>query len=238
MIDPNVLLAFALIASLISGIIGFGSAIIFISLGSLFFPIKSVIFLGTVFFLAMNASKIMLYAKAIQGRLATLIILAGLPGTYLGAKFMVTSDPAFLQKILGGIILLYVIWASLHHGKIKKISHFVVAGGSFVYGLVAGAIGTGSVIKVMILDRIGLRKEAFVGTMAVTAGLSNVIKLWVYSSLPLAEKNEYGLMAALVVIAFLGTWLGRHVLRKLTPEAFQKLVLGALFLIALRLLIL
>lgn len=107
-----------------------------------------------------------------------------------------------------------------------------------MYGLVAGAIGTGSVIKVMILDRIGLRKEAFVGTMAVTAGLSNVIKLWVYSSLPLAEKNEYGLMAALVVIAFLGTWLGRHVLRKLTPEAFQKLVLGALFLIALRLLIL
>ncbi len=238
MTDPTLLLSFALISALISGVVGFGSAMIFISLGSLFFPIKSVIFLGTVFFLAMNVSKIIFYAKHVHGRLALWIIVAALPGNYLGAQFMVESDPEFLKKVLGVIILLYVIWAFRNHEKIKKLSRPVVAAGSFIYGLVAGAVGTGGVIKVMMLDRMGIRKEAFVGTMAVTAGLGNVVKLFVYSSLPLAEKNAYGLMVGLVAIAFIGTWLGRHVLRRLTPELFRSLVLGALFIISLRLILL
>jgi len=121
---------------------------------------------------------------------------------------------------------------------LKKLSRPLLIGGSFLYGLVAGAVGTGGVIKAVILDRMGLTKEAFVGTMAVTAGLSNVIKLWVYSSLPLAEKTNYGLMIGLIIIAFIGTWLGRHVLRRLTPERFRNLVLGFLLIISLRLILL
>jgi len=85
------------------------------------------------------------------------------------------------------------------------------------------------------LLRTGLTKETFIATGIVIACIIDVSRLFVYSSrfASLNLQENYLLLIAATLSAFLGAYLGRRLLKKITMKFVQITVSVLLFLIAI-----
>lgn len=105
--------------------------------------------------------------------------------------------------------------------------------GGVASGFLGGVSGMQGALRAAFLVRLGLSKEAFVGTGAMVAAMVDVSRLGVYSRqfLTHRESIDLSLLAAAVASAFLGAWLGNRYLRKVTMAIVQRIVAVALVLV-------
>ena len=114
--------------------------------------------------------------------------------------------------------------------------------GGLLSGFVGGLSGHQGALRAAFLARCGLRKEQYVGTGAVCAVLVDLARLGVYGVTAwqdqfarLGEAGGRGLVAAGVLGAFIGSYLGARLLTKTTLPAVQKLVAWMLVVLGLAL---
>ena len=88
---------------------------------------------------------------------------------FIGAYLMVIAPSEKIKKVLGTIILLYVINDSFNLTKHIKLNKIAIIGAGGTYGFFTGIIGTGSAIKAALLTHMGLRKQKFIAVMATSA---------------------------------------------------------------------
>jgi uncharacterized membrane protein YfcA len=67
--------------------------------------------------------------------------------------------------------------------------------------------------------------------------LLNPIKVGIYWSLGYFDVQHFGLVGMLVVAGFLGVQMGRQILKRISAETFQRLSVGFLMVLGLKLLI-
>jgi uncharacterized membrane protein YfcA len=93
---------------------------------------------------------------------------------------------------------------------------------------------TGPLIAPFFLD-IGLSRQALVGTKAACQSLGHVAKLIVFGVAGFAYLAWLPLLALLSVMVVAGTWIGSHILDRVSERAFVIAYRVVLTLIALRL---
>lgn len=237
MFNEVVFLLLAFLTSIVSVTFGFGSALILIPFASLLLPIKKVIAVTTIFFIAGNLSKITLFKEHIDWRTTFLIWAGAFPMVLVGAYLMVYSPSDIIEKVLGIVILLYVINDYLKFTENVKLNSYAIAIVGGVYGFFGGIIGTGSAIKAALLTHIGLRKERFIATMATSAILLNIIKTVIYSKHALVSWSDAPLITGLILCAFAGNYAGRNIVKKIHPDVFKKIILLILVIVSIKLLL-
>ena len=127
----------------ISSTFGIGGALIIIPLSALLLPIKKAIVILTVFFLVNDISKSVVFRKYIDWRAVLLLWMGAIPGVILGAYSLVIASPVVVERILGGIILAYVINSFFGLTKRLRLSNSAIIIGGLAYGFFSGIIGTG-----------------------------------------------------------------------------------------------
>jgi uncharacterized membrane protein YfcA len=236
MINEIIFLILAFVVSIISATFGFGSAIILIPFSSFLLPIKKAIAIVTIFFIAGNLSKIIIFRKHIDWKTTFLIWVGAVPMVFIGAYLMVIAPSEIIKKVLGIIILLYVINDYFNLTKHIKLNKIAIAGAGGAYGFFAGIIGTGSAIKAALLTHLGLRKERFIAVMATSAILLNIIKTVIYSKFALISHTDIPLIIGLILCAFGGAYVGRNLVKKINPDTFKKIILIILVIVSIKLL--
>jgi uncharacterized membrane protein YfcA len=236
---PNdiLFLVLAYLVSIISAVFGFGSALIIIPFSTFFLPIKEAIALLTIFFIAGNLSRVVFFWKHIDWKTTKLIWLGNIPMVYIGASLMLKAPSEILKVILGFIILVFVVNERFKFTKHIKLNDFGIVAAGGLYGFFAGIIGTGSAIKAALLTHMRLTKERFIGTMAATAIVANLIKITVYSQSELLSQNDIPLALGLVLCAILGAYTGKHFVKVLHPEFFKKAILIMLLIVSFKLIL-
>lgn len=237
MLNEIIFLVIAFIGSIISATFGFGSAIILIPFSSFLLPIKKAIAIVTIFFIAGNISKILIFRKHIDWRLVLLIWGGAVPMVSLGAYLMVISPSEIIKRVLGAIVLLYVINDYFNLTKNIKLNRIAIAGAGGAYGFFAGIIGTGSPIKAALLTHLGLRKERFIALMASSAILLNLIKTAFYSKFSLITQSDIPLITGLILCAFAGAYVGKNFVKKIHPQLFKKIILSILVIVSIKLML-
>lgn len=237
MLNEILFLMLAFIVSIISATFGFGSAIILIPFSSFLLPIKKAIAIVTIFFIAGNVSKIIIFRKDIDWKTTFLIWIGAIPLVFVGAYMMVYSPSEIIKKVLGIIVLMYVINDYFKLTKNIKLNKLAIIGVGSAYGFFAGIIGTGSAIKAALLNHLGLRKERFIATMATSAILLNIIKTTIYSKFDLITQTDIPLIFGLILCAFAGAYIGRNFVKKIHPDIFRKIILIILIIASLKLLL-
>ncbi len=233
-------LIFALIAfggGVVSSTFGIGGAFIIIPLSALIIPLKKSIAILAFFFLAGDIAKSVVFWKDIDWRATNLLWLGAIPGVLIGAFSLVTFPVGMVQKILGFMILLYVV--NSYTGLIDRIrigSSMVITGG-FLYGFFAGVIGTGAAIKGAILLQLGLRKEKFIGTMSVNAVILNLIKIFVYSKYTLIQSEDLWVIVLLMITSVSAVLTGKFFVKKVSATFFRNVVLGILLISSIKMLV-
>lgn len=102
------------IASLLSAVFGFGTALIVLAVGSHILPVKDAIALGTVLFTTSTVLKTMLFGMHINWRVAGTMAFTSLPFAYLGALLLEDMPTELLRQLLGSTILLYLALSILN----------------------------------------------------------------------------------------------------------------------------
>jgi len=113
----------------------------------------------------------------------------------------------------------------------------VLIGGGVLSGLVAGLMGTGGAIRSVCLLSFGLMKEAYIGTSAAIAMMVDATRLPVYLAHDFLPQGMVLIAIALIPTAFLGAWIGKHIVQRVQPELFKRVVLCALAVVGVKFLI-
>ena len=106
-----------------------------------------------------------------------------------------------------------------------------VSVGGFLSGFFGGLTGQQGAFRSAFLVRVGLDKEAFIGTTVLAAILVDMARIGLYGATLLQgnpaffhSQTDWRLLLWAMVSAFLGTWLGSRFLQKVTLAWMQRVI--------------
>ena len=232
-----IFLIIAFFTSILAGAFGFGTAIILIPIASFFFEIKKAIAILTIMFISINLSQIWYFWRHVDWKLVSYMLVGAIPAVVIGAFLMIILPSELLKRVLGFVILFYIINEFFKIFKNVKLSKPMISVVSFFYGFFSGIVGTGDSIKSSLLIHLGYTKEKFIVIMGITALVMNIIKTLIFSKFSLISLTDIPLIIILVFIAIIGTYVGRLFLKKISPKLFRNAILGMLTIISFKLII-
>lgn len=223
----------ALFAEVLGTVGGFGSSLFFVPIAGFFLDFHSVLGITALFHLSSNISKITLFRNGFDKKL---ILNMGIPSVILvalGAYLSKYVDNKLLEIILGlFLISLSGILFIFRKFAVKPSVTNSVIGGS-LSGFTAGLLGTGGAIRGLTLASFNLEKNIFIATSAAIDLGIDLTRSVVYTTNGFVHIHDLYLVAILVVIGFIGTYIGKRILKKVSEKQFKYIVLSLILLIGL-----
>ena len=218
-------LLLALIAEIIGTIGGFGSSVFFVPIANFYFDFQSVLGITAMFHVASNLSKIALFRKGLDKKLifhlgvpaVVFVILGGIISKYIKVEYL----EIILGIFLIGLSLLFLIKKNLIV-KSGKPQAFI---GGALSGFVAGILGTGGAIRGLTMAAFNLEKSVFVATSAVIDFGVDFSRAFVYYFNGYIKSEHFIYILFLILVAILGSWLGKLILKKIPQRKFKQLSL-------------
>lgn len=240
----------ALVTSLLTFFSGFGLGTILTPVFAIFFPIEIAIaltgvvhFLNNIFKLALvglQADKKVVIKFGLPAFFAALlgavllVRLSSLPPLYLYSvadnNFAITPVKLFVSVLLIFFALMEVIPA-LKRIQFARNQLFV---GGLLSGFFGGLSGNQGALRSAFLIRAGLTKEAFIATGVVIACIIDFSRLGVYFTRfsELGLRENFKLVIAATLSAFVGAFAGSKLLKKVTMESVRMIVTVMLIILS------
>jgi len=224
----------AFVAEIIGTIAGFGSSTIFLPLALLFFDFKTSLILVALFHIFGNIGRVNFFRHGLDKY--TLLIF-GFPSvifTLFGALLVnyVASD--LLKGILGLFLAVYAILFLYKDDLQIKRSLFNSIVGGGLSGFLAGLIGTGGALRGAFLTAFGLPKEKYIATAAAIALAVDFTRIPVYFAEGFLGSQFYAYIPFLFIIAFIGSFSGKQITKRVPQKVFKKVVLSAILIIGIK----
>ena len=241
----------AFLASLLTLFSGFGLGTLLMPVVALFFPLEVAIGITAIVHLANNLFKVALLGKhavrSVLLRFGLVAVLAAFLGAWVLGR-LADSSQVFtfnllsfefqttgLKLVVGGLILTFVLLEfSKWFARIKLGPKFLPLGG-MISGFFGGLSGHQGAFRSMFLLKAGLTKEQFVATGVMVAVMVDVTRILVYGR-DLAidyQTIEWGLVITATLSAFVGAYLGKKLLEKITIKAVHIAVSLLLVVVAM-----
>lgn len=227
----------ALVAEVLGTVGGFGSSLFFVPLAGFFFDFHSVLGITAIFHLASNLSKISLFRKGID---LNLVLKMGIPAVLLviaGSLLSQYFSGYWLEMVLGvflvglsSLLLLFPRWG------VRPTGANTIIGGA-VSGFAAGLLGTGGAIRGLILSAFNLGKEMFVANSALIDLGIDLSRSIVYFSNGFIHRRDLYLVPFLILVSFVGTFLGKKILQRFSQVQFKYTVLLLILLVGVVMLV-
>jgi uncharacterized membrane protein YfcA len=228
---------FALACEIIGTLGGFGSSVLFVPLANFFFAASLVLSLTSILHVFSNTAKLWLFRKTISKHLFLLYGIPSLLFTLLGAYLTKVYSFIYLEWAMAIFLLLFsglfLLFPNIH---LKANTSTALVSGSFA-GFMAGFTGTGGAIRGMSLVAFNLEKNLFVGTSAAIDFGVDFSRMFIYYYNGFFEMEYVYYIPLLVIASFLGSYMGKQLLNKISQEVFKKIVLCLILLISISMLI-
>lgn len=190
-------------------------------------PVHALVQIGS------NAGRAWMLRSHIMQSLVGWFIPGSLIGVIIASQIIVDLPTQWLQLILAAFIL-WAVWAP----KVSSIAvpdkaYFAVGGVTSFATMFLGA--TGPLLAAFLSpDRYG--RDRTVASHATCMSIQHLFKITAFGFLGFVLVEWLPLTIAMILSGFAGTWLGRHLLRKLPEATFKMVFKGVLTVLAIRLL--
>lgn len=235
--DFLIITFFAIVASVITTLVGFGVGTIMTPILVLFLPYEQALIVVGWIHMTSSFMKMVAFRKYIDW---SLFLMCGIPAmfaSFLGAGLIPFVDRNLLVKFLGGMVLAYVLLEILNPTfSIRKSNVTLIVGGT-ITGFSAGFFGLRGILVAMMLSSFGLTKEVFIGVTGALSVLVDVVRLAVYHYnfvLPKPLVYELGFYVPLSLLVVHGS---SYIVSYISVPWFKRTLAFALSLIGLKLLI-
>ncbi len=222
-------LFFFVLLSAVLSVLQVASLLSFFGILVLFMEPAAVVPIATIFFLAMNLTKMRLFRASIDWALVRRLTVASVPGVLIGSLLLAYLPNDAVRRVVCALVIVMLACEIL---KIKlfdlDVSPRTLNGVGFGYGLMSGFLGSGSIVRTPLLLKLKLSKEAFIATAAAASLVSNVLKVGSYSATGLL--TSYVLVNGIlsIVIGIIGTHIGKALVDKIDERRFFTIVRLAL----------
>ncbi len=231
------LLLIALLASTLAAVTGFGGAAVLLPVLVAVFGMRAAIPILTVAQLIGNASRVWFNRHELNWKVVGWFSVGGIPMALLGGYLFAMAPLASLTRLLGGFLLLVVVWRHLrpamHHTFPVQTFAGIGAGSSFLSALL-GSVGP---IMAPFFLAYGLVKGAYIGTEALATVVMHVTKLVAYEQTSVLTLSNCVVGLALGPVMIAGSFLGKRIVDRLPERVFVRIIEAVLIIAGLMFLI-
>ena len=226
--DPAIIAALAVVAffsAVIGGMAGLGSAIIMIPALTFAVGIREAVPIATVAVMMQTWSRIWVNRHLIDRSVVKWFFIGAFPTSIVGATAFANLPADLLQKGFAVFLLLIVAFrhTRLAQGGMRMSPRAftgVGAGQGFLSALFGGAGPFGA----SFFLAYGLRRGAFVGTMASGMTIINVVKIGIYGTFDLLDSQALILAISLGLVMVAGAYIGGAITNRVSDKAFVYIV--------------
>lgn len=229
------LLTFA--AAFVGTLSGFGLSTIMLPIMVLFLPLPvALLFVGIIHFFS-DLWKVVLFKKGLKWKLLLTFGLPGIITGFMGAKIVLSTPQDTLVKILGALLISYVIFI-IFDPEFKLPENPVVSGiGGILSGLMAGIFGTGGAIRGAILSAFELPKVEYLFASGAIGILIDTSRIFTYiaGGVKLPAIFAWGFLVY-IPVSLIAAETAKKLIDKIPQNKFKYVVSVFLFLVGARLL--
>jgi len=220
-----VLAASLLVAYVIFGIAGFGTALVAGPMMSLYIPMAKIVPLLALLDMCAAIINVSRDGRNAQWselkRLIPLMVL----GSLLGAVILLKTRPEILLLALGVFVLLYALYSLSGLKPARQFSSKAAVPFGLVGGVFSALFGSGGFIYAIYLSGRIEKKEAFRMTQTTLIGLSTLTRVVIFAVAGVYFQTDLLLLAVILLPGMLaGITLGRYFTLKMSREQFLKLI--------------
>jgi uncharacterized membrane protein YfcA len=230
------LLVAAYFASLVSGMAGFGGALLLLPFLTEIVGAVHAVPLLTIVQLIGNFSRVYFGFSQIQWKSVCLFLLSAIPFSILGALSFIELPKDLITRFIGAAILLFVGLKYIGAINLKANPLLLIGGGGLV-GFLSGLIGSAGPLGAAIFLSLGLPPVAYIASEGITALAIHGVKLAVYQKYFTLSQDLWILAATMGLIVIVGTWSAKQVIQHISQNTFERYVAILLVIIALYMII-
>ena len=220
----------ALLAGFVTGLTGFGLALISAPILLFVYEPSTVIVLTTIFSIVINAAVVWDSRHEARRRLAMALLIPAIFGVVLGTEVLKVTDPDYVRLGVGVI----VVFSALLLVRDIKLPGAGTRWGTLVAGSASGTLSTSTGLAgppiVLLLASRGLPKHEFRGTSALYFLPMSVVGLIDLTLRGLVDASEVPLGLLLIPAAIAGKVTGTALLERVPETAFRDITLGLVIL--------
>jgi uncharacterized membrane protein YfcA len=222
----------AFVAATMASVTGFGVATLTVPFLAWVIDIKQAIILIAFFHGFSSFFKLVQLRRSVD---IPSVLWFGIPAVVaavIGAYFLDIVAPKAIGLGIGVFLILFAVSSLFRMSwKLPESKSVLVAGG-LITGFITGLIGLGGAIRGAFLITIRLKKESYIATSAAIALFIDIARATTYMVRNNLDSHYYWFIPVLLVISFIGTWLGVKVLRWLPELTVKRVVLVVLVLVS------
>lgn len=220
----------ALLAGIVTGLTGFGLALISTPILLFVYEPRTVVVLTAIFSIFINAAVVWDSWHEARRRLSLALFVPALLGIVVGAELLGVIDPDYVRLGVG----LIVIFSAMLLVRDVRLPGADTRWGTLVAGSASGALTTSTGLAgppiVLLLASRGLPKHEFRGTSALYFLPISIAGLAVLAFRGLVDSSEVPLGLLLVPAAIVGKAVGTALLKHVSEKAFRAVTLGLVIL--------
>ncbi|GAK94715.1 hypothetical protein JCM19298_290 [Nonlabens ulvanivorans] len=228
-----VFLILALLAEVLGTVGGFGSSVFFVPVANFYFDFQSVLGITALFHLSSNVTKIAFFRKGLDKRLLFYLGIPAIIFVSIGAFLSKYINPSMLGLILGVfLIILSLIFLIFKNLVVKDSNRNAITGG-VLSGLSAGLLGTGGAIRGITMAAFKMDKATFIATSAAIDFGVDASRAVIYYYNGYMHQEHLYIAGLLLIVAIVGTWIGKRILAYFSQEQFRTLVIVLILIIGI-----
>lgn len=220
----------ALLAGIVTGLTGFGLALISTPILLFVYEPRTVVVLTAIFSIFINTAVVWDSWHEARRRLSLALLVPALFGVVVGAVVLGVVDPDYVRLGVGAVVL----FSAMLLVRDVRLPGANTRWGTLVAGAASGALSTSTGLAappiVLLLASRNLPKHEFRGTSASYFLPMSVAGLAVLALRGLVESSEVPLGLALVPAAVVGKAFGTALLKHVSERAFRAVTLGLVIL--------
>ena len=221
----------------IAGVAGFGGGVVALPVLVWVFGVREAIPILSISQVLSTVARVGLHRDALNWPVIRYFALGALPFSVLGSLFFITIDTTVLVRILGVMMLLFVVYTRMPIGRNFKMKlwGFIPLGAGTGFG--SAFLGIPGPFAAVFYLAYGLTASAYIGTSSLGMALIQAPKLIIFGAGGLLTLRILLLGIGLGAIAAASAYLGRIILRRVPEKVFPRsitvmlLISGVVFLI-------
>jgi uncharacterized protein len=213
-----------LVAAIIHSVAGLGGGILMVAVLTSVIGIKQAVPAVACAQLISHVTRALLYWRSTDWRMAFRVLAFGCPAVILGALLFRTFSARtislfFVILLLGSMGIRY-----LKDGRRLRSDPKSLIAASILWGILAGnVIGQGFLLAPFLLGT-GMRRYAFVGTMATVTLVISILRVSVFGISEVLTSRLFSLGILIGVLSIPGAWAGKKLLGGLSDAVQWRIV--------------
>ena len=214
----------AFLASTLAAVAGFGGAAVLLPALVAVFGVRDAIPILTVAQLVGNGSRVWFNRREVVLPVVAWFSVGAVPLAIVGGMLFATAPLGALKRVIGGFLLLMVLWRHVPGATMWRPKAQAFAGLGAMFSFISALTGSVGPLMAPFFLAYGLVKGAYIGTEALATVVMHVVKLGAYTGMAILTGRAVVAGVALGPIMIGGSWVGKRIVDRLPERVFVAII--------------